>query len=89
MHAAEAELLAERDPETRYYQAAVLAYCGQPDLAVRLLHSAIGSNYCAYEALNADPLLAKLRPLPIFPPVRSEANECRQRFLAERSQLHP
>jgi len=89
LHAAEAELLAERDPETRYYQAAVLAYCGQPDLAVRLLHSAIGSNYCAYEALNADPLLAKLRPLPIFPPVRSEANECRQRFLAERSQLRP
>jgi tetratricopeptide (TPR) repeat protein len=82
-------LLAERDPETRYYQAAILAYCGQQELALRLLHSAIDSNYCAYEALEADPLLAKLRSQSAFAQVRSAANECRERFLAERKQLRP
>ncbi len=89
LRAEQEQLLAERDPESRYYQGAVLAYCGQPDLALRLLRSAIDSNYCAREALDSDPLLARLRPLPAFSQVRSAATECRQRFLAERSQSRP
>jgi eukaryotic-like serine/threonine-protein kinase len=89
LQAAEPALLAERDPETRYYQGAVLAYCAQPELALRLLRSAIDSNYCAYEALNQDPLLAKVRGLPEFAQLRSAANECRERFLSERSQPRP
>jgi TolB-like protein/predicted Ser/Thr protein kinase len=86
---AESALLAERDPEIRYYQAAVLAYCGQPELSFRLLQSAIDSNYCASEALNSDPLLAKSRALPRFAQLHSAANDCRERFLAERKQLRP
>ena len=53
------------------------------------LQSTIGSNYCAYEALASDPLLAKSRALPAFAQVRSAANDCRERFLAERKQLRP
>ena len=77
-------LLAERDPEIRYYQASILAFCGQEELALTLLHSAIQQNYCAVSALNADPLWAKLRSRREFGELRSEANECQKKFLAHR-----
>src|SRR5438128_7250319 len=77
-------LLAERDPEIRYYQASILAFCGQEELALTLLHSAIQQNYCAVSALNADPLWAKLRGTREFGELRSEANECQKKFLAHR-----
>ena len=77
-------LLAERDPEIKYYQASILAFCGQEEVALTLLHSAIQQNYCAVSALNADPLWVKLRKTREFSELRSQANECQKKFLVLR-----
>ncbi|MGH9492751.1 MAG: protein kinase domain-containing protein [Terriglobales bacterium] len=74
------ELLAEADPEWKYLQGSILAYCGQQELAVRLLQSAIAQNYCAREALDADPLLSKLRESPRFAEVKQAAETCVGKF---------
>ncbi|MGH9530543.1 MAG: protein kinase domain-containing protein, partial [Terriglobales bacterium] len=63
---AEVALSAQPDPETRYYEGALLAYCGKTDAAARLIKSAIGQNYCSVSALQSDPLLASLRRTPSF-----------------------
>jgi TolB-like protein len=76
----EPALLADSDPEGRYYQASILAYCGQQDLALRLLQSAVAQNYCASEALDADPLLSKLRESPRFAEVKQAAAACLGKF---------
>jgi hypothetical protein len=73
-------LMAERDPEIRYYQAAILAHCGDTRLAATLIQSAIDQNYCATSHLASDPLLAKLRHAPEFAPLRRASRECQQRL---------
>jgi TolB-like protein/predicted Ser/Thr protein kinase len=84
--ATENELLAQRDPEMKYYQATLMAFCGEDDLAARLLKSAIDQNYCAYSALQLDPLLASLRGNPAFQSILAAAHQCQQRFLVARAQ---
>jgi TolB-like protein len=79
-----ASLLAEIDPEWRYYQGAILAYCGEEALAARLLKSALAQNYCAGEALEADPLLSQLRASPEFAEVQQASAACAERFQATR-----
>jgi hypothetical protein len=81
----EPAVVAERDPELKYYQGAILAYCGKNGLAMRLLQSAIAQNYCSTSALESDPLLIKLQNLPEFAPLRRAAHECQQRFLESRT----
>jgi TolB-like protein/lipoprotein NlpI len=76
----ERALLAQRDPEFRYYQGSLMAYCGQMDIATKLLKSAIQQNYCAAEALQKDPALALLRKYPEYQPLLTEAQECQYRF---------
>ena len=61
-----------------------MAYCGQKDAALRLLKSAIEQNYCAYTALQNDPLLVKFRGTPEFSELLSTAKQCQNRFLAQR-----
>jgi eukaryotic-like serine/threonine-protein kinase len=85
-HTAVANLATGSDPEPWYDEGAVLAYCGQKDAALRLLGSAIEHNYCAYTALQSDPLLVKLRGTPEFSKLLSAAKECQNRFLAQRDQ---
>jgi len=80
----QAALLGLRDPELLYYQGSIMAFCGNKDLAVRLLRSAIEHNYCALSALDFDPLLVKLRGTPEFAELRVAANQCQQKFLAGR-----
>jgi hypothetical protein len=80
----EAAALAGGDPEPRYFLGALLSYCGQKDAAVRLLRSAIEQNYCAYTALQTDPLLVKLRGTPEFSELLSAAKDCQNKFLAGR-----
>ncbi len=79
---------ANPDPENRYLFATELAFCGEKDLALRLLKSAIAGNYCAYTALQKDPLLASLRSTPEFAQLLSAAKQCQDKFLAERSKVH-
>jgi hypothetical protein len=82
----EAAALAKTDVEPRYFMGALLSYCGQKDAALRLLKSAIEHDYCAYKALQADPLLVKLRGTPEFSQLLSAAKQCQNRFLAQRDQ---
>lgn len=74
-------VMAESDPETRYYQGALLAYCGKTAGAARLIKSAIAQNYCAVSALQTDPLLAKLRATPEFAVLIADAQRCQTNFL--------
>jgi TolB-like protein/tetratricopeptide (TPR) repeat protein len=82
----EAASLANPDPERRYANGPLLAYCGQKNAAVRVLNSAVTDNYCAYTALQRDPLLAKLRDAPEFTQLLSAAKACQDDFLSKRVQ---
>jgi len=82
----ETAALAGADPEPRYWVGAVLSYCRQKDAALRLLRSAVEHNYCAYSALQTDPLLVKFRGTPEFSELLSAAKQCQNRFLAHRDQ---
>jgi eukaryotic-like serine/threonine-protein kinase len=82
---AEPMLAAIPDPEPQYFHGAIMAFCGQREIGLRLLDTAIKRNYCAYQALQADPLWAKLRGTPEFNSLLSAAKQCQDRFLAERN----
>ena len=85
----QAALLEIRDPELLYYQGSLMAFCGNHDLAVRMIGSAIQRNYCAYSALELDPLLASLRGTPEFSRLREAATKCQQDFLVARTRRNP
>ena len=76
----EPELLANPDPENRYLWATDMAYCGEKDMALRLLKSAIEGRYCIYDALQKDPLVAPLRGTPEYPQLLSAAKQCKDNF---------
>ena len=82
----EAATMANPDPEWRYGNGILLAYCDQKESALRVLKSAVDHNYCAYSALQLSPMLAKLRATPEFSSLLSAAKQCRDNFLAERTQ---
>jgi hypothetical protein len=54
--------------------------------SLRLLKSAVQQNYCAYTALQTDPLLVKLRGSPEFDDLLAAAKGCQNRFQAQRNQ---
>lgn len=83
----EPELQRNPDPENRYLWAADMAFCGERDLALRLLKPVVEGHYCAYTALEKDPLLDSLRVTPDYPQLLSAAKQCQDNFLAERAQL--
>ncbi len=79
---AQSELLAEQDPELKYAQGTVLAYCGEKKIAFAFLRSAVAGNYCAHDALEADPLLASVRQDAEFRQIAQAAAECQRRLAA-------
>ena len=82
----EAAAQAGSDIEPLYSVGALLSYCGQKDASVRLLKKAVEKNYCAYTALQTDPLLVKLRGTPEYGELLSSAKTCQNKFLADRDQ---
>jgi serine/threonine protein kinase/TolB-like protein len=74
------------DPEARYINAGYFAFCGQKDIAVRLIKGSIAGHYCAYTDLQNNAMLANLRGTPEYAELLSAAKQCRDNFLAERSQ---
>ncbi|HXY52708.1 MAG TPA: protein kinase [Terriglobales bacterium] len=80
----EANMLTNPDPENRYDAGASLAFCGQPQAAVRLIKSAIDGRYCAYQALQEDRLVTSLRIMPEYTQLLSAAKRCQDEFLAAR-----
>jgi serine/threonine protein kinase len=82
----EQAIIAVPDPEPVYTQGAILAYCGKKESALRLLKRAVEQNYCAYSALQNDPLLTKLRGIPEFSQLLSAAKDCQSKVLASVNQ---
>jgi len=85
----EAATLSNPDPENRLIFAADMAFCGNKDLALRLLKTVVESPYCAYTALQKYPMLASLRGTPQFEQLLAPAKQCSDNFLAERAKLAP
>jgi serine/threonine protein kinase/TolB-like protein len=83
---AQNELLPEQDSELKYYQGAVLAACGEKQIAYTFLRKAVTENYCAHQALQSDPLLAGVRGDAEFHQIVQAAAECQNHFLAQRDQ---
>jgi hypothetical protein len=79
--------LADRDPEPRYVIAGEVLFCGQKDLAVQLVRSAIAGHYCAYAGLQNDSVWTKLRGTPEFAELLFSAKQCQTDFLTQRSQV--
>ncbi len=74
------ELLPEQDSELKYYQGAVLAACGEKQIAFAFLRKAVAENYCAQQALHSDPLLAGVRADAEFRQIVQAADECQEKF---------
>ncbi|HUO14426.1 MAG TPA: hypothetical protein VMX38_05515 [Verrucomicrobiae bacterium] len=75
------------DPETRYVIGSEFVFCGQSSLAFPILKKAIEDHYCAYDALEKDPLLKLIQGTPELAELRTEAKQCRDNFLAQRDQI--
>jgi len=82
----ETGLQADPDPEPKYIVAGDILYCGQKDVALRLLKSSIAAHFCAYTGLQNDSVWTKLRGTPEFAEILSAAKKCQSDFLAQRSQ---
>jgi serine/threonine protein kinase/tetratricopeptide (TPR) repeat protein len=75
----------EPDSESNYDQGAIFAHCGKRNAAFHKLGMAIKQNYCAYTALQTDPLLVKLRGTTEFNELLSAAKECQMGILRSNS----
>ena len=78
-----------RDGETPYWFAGTLAAAGFDKEALEMLRMGVSRHYCAYPALDADPLLARFRGNPEFQKIRQAAIECQQSFVNWRAQNAP
>jgi eukaryotic-like serine/threonine-protein kinase len=79
-----AAIMADPDPETHYVIAYEPLFCGQKELALRMVKSAVEGHFCAYTGLQNDSAWAKLRGTAEFEAVVAEAKKCRDNFMAER-----
>jgi hypothetical protein len=86
VHEREPKLGANPDPENKYLVGSDMAFCRVNDVALRLLKASIEGKYCAYEALQKDPMLVPLRSSPEFSQMLAAAKQCQDNFLAERNQ---
>jgi hypothetical protein len=80
------DVMKDPDAEVHYILASDFLYCGQRDSALQLLRSAVAAHFCAYTGLQNDSTWAKLRGTPEFDQLVSSAKQCRDDFLAKRSQ---
>jgi serine/threonine protein kinase/tetratricopeptide (TPR) repeat protein len=78
-------ILADPDPETHYVVAPDLLFCGQKDLALRMVKSSIAGHYCPYTGLQNDSAWAKVRGTPEFAELLTAAKKCQEDFLAQRA----
>jgi hypothetical protein len=80
-----AGLIAVRDSEPKYAASREFARCGFPDTALRLLRRAVEQNYCAWPAMDRDPLFASIRGTPEFAQIRTMGIACQKSFLEHRA----
>jgi hypothetical protein len=70
------------DPETNYFSVSRLSYCGQKDVALRMVDRAIAGGYCSYPAVDADPFLKNYAATPNSSPFRAKGVQCQSDFIA-------
>jgi DNA-binding winged helix-turn-helix (wHTH) protein len=75
-------------PEGYFVSARFQSIAGQTEPALRLLRRAIANNYCAYPAIDSDPLLANVRKLPEYGQLRRDGTACRENFKAIMRNYH-
>lgn len=75
------------DPESNYFAASHLAYCGQTSAAVEMLKRTVKANYCSYPAMETDPMFANIRSLPEYAEVRAAGKACTDAFVAGRAKV--
>jgi serine/threonine protein kinase/tetratricopeptide (TPR) repeat protein len=63
-----------------YFGAAMQAFVGKKDAAVRLLRAASEHGLCVYPSLDRDPLFDKIRDSAEFKAVRQAGIECQKKF---------
>ena len=80
-------LASNPDPENRYLNASDMAFCGEKEISLRLLKSAIEGHYCSYEALQNDPLLASIRSRAEYSQLLSAGKSCQDNFISERAKI--
>ncbi|MFZ3341990.1 MAG: protein kinase [Terriglobales bacterium] len=80
-------MLAIADPEQRFTFGSDMIFCGQKEIALHLIKSAISGNFCPYISLQNDALVAPLRRMPEYPELLSAAKQCQDKFIAARSQI--
>jgi eukaryotic-like serine/threonine-protein kinase len=79
-----ASSMADPDSEPQYVIAGDLLYCGQKELALKMIKNSIDRHFCPYVGLQKDPVWAKLRGTPEFAGLVEAAKKCRDEFMAER-----
>jgi serine/threonine protein kinase/DNA-binding winged helix-turn-helix (wHTH) protein len=90
--AAEIAALAKRvepddDPESNYFAASHLAYCGQTAAALDMLNRTVKANYCSYPAMDTDPMFASIRTQSEYAEIRAAGKACQDNFLAGRAKM--
>jgi serine/threonine protein kinase/TolB-like protein len=80
------EILADPDPEVHYVVASDMLFCGQKELALRMIKSSIEGHYCPYGGLKNDSIWSKLRDASEWSGLLSSAKKCQDDFFAQRSQ---
>jgi tetratricopeptide (TPR) repeat protein len=78
-----AEIMKDPDADVHYAVAPDILFCGQKELALKLLKSSIDGYYCAYTGLKNDVVWVKLRGPPEFDGIVREAKHCQDDFRAE------
>jgi DNA-binding winged helix-turn-helix (wHTH) protein/tetratricopeptide (TPR) repeat protein len=68
------------DPEAAYAVAPMLVFCGRPQEALRLVERSVDTGFCAFPALDLDPIWSRLRSAPEFQRVRLKAKACNDEF---------
>ncbi|MEG9437769.1 winged helix-turn-helix domain-containing protein [Edaphobacter sp. HDX4] len=71
------------DPETKYFAASHLAYCGKLNASLELLRQAVRGGYCSYPAVDLDPFFAGLRGTRDFAQIHTSSKKCQANFLLE------
>ena len=78
-----------KDPEPRFSQAVHYNACRGNAFTATLMKGAIADDYCGYETLEVDPLLAEFRKSPQYPAILGQAKQCQEQFLAQRDHPQP
>ncbi|MEX0880752.1 MAG: protein kinase [Thermoanaerobaculia bacterium] len=81
----EAQAMADRDPENKYYFSGLLAFSGYRNGALRVLRKAVEGNYLCHPAMDNDPLFDSIRQDPEFAAIRAEAIRKQKEFVARRA----